>query len=167
MKISKSILAVAFLASITSFAQASETSPSNNFFGGVSVGSFGISGSDESSSTAYGVTGGYRHYITDEFSADATVSYIGTNSDSSDKFIIPTVGIAYDYRLSNGVVIRPKAGIGYHFDKYDGGSDSNPAYRIGVEVDFKKNFTAGLDFTSLKGNNSTGNLITTSLSYKF
>ncbi|WP_082932808.1 porin family protein [Ralstonia insidiosa] len=173
MKI-KSILAASVLALTTcTVAYAGDnplrTESKDGFYAGISLGQFAVHGSEEASGSAFagGINGGYRHYFNDRLSVDGNVTFIAANSGSSDKFIIPTVSLGYDFPLSNGMVIRPKVGAGMHFDSFTDGSYSNYVVKTGVDLDISKHVTVGVDYNFMKGKQNNGSLVLLNASYKF
>ncbi|WP_175888236.1 outer membrane beta-barrel protein [Burkholderia contaminans] len=172
MKI-KSILAVSILALATSTAFAGDnplrTESKDGFIAGITLGQFAVHGSSDASGStfAYGIHGGYRHYFNDRISGDVDLAYFGTNSGSSDKFFIPSVSLGYDFPLSNGMVIRPKVGVGYHFDNYTDGSYSNYLIKTGVDLQVSKHISVGAEYNFLKGRSNNGSIIGANLTYKF
>jgi opacity protein-like surface antigen len=158
----KTLVALSLLA-LASAASAQGLSDGFGVYGGVSSGN-----TAGESSTGYVLGADYTKYIAKGFFVQPSINYIDSKTAYNDKHVIGLIDGGYTFDLNNGITVSPKAGFGYRHTSFDGGSDSGVAYNVGVDVGFAKNWTVGLNYIRMKGQNGNhADFTNLSVGYKF
>ena len=176
----KKIAMLVSLVALTSVANAQDFKDGFSVFGGI------VSGKTAGErGTGYTVGVDYTKYLDKGFFVQPSLQYLDTKSDSNDKHTIALLNAGYSFKLDNGMVISPKAGVGYRHTKYnsettlgemgvplwtvkESGSDHGVAYNVGLDLAVTKNVNVGLGYMRMKGDNGNhANYTTLSLGYKF
>lgn len=162
----KNLIAAALLSLVASTSFAAD----NGAFASVDLTS--IKNTEHGASTnAWGLTGGYRHFIGEKTSVEALISYTqySTEGGGKEKIILPQVGLGYDITLENGLVLRPKVRLGFGTVKasFDDHHETATSGSIGMEAVINKNYSVEYAFKKMNANEYKTDSHQLSLNYKF
>lgn len=161
----KNLIAAALLSLIASTSFAADNGP----FVGVDITS--IKNAEFGSSTnAYGLSGGYRHFLGEKVSAEALISYSQYSTEGGkEKILLPQIGLGYDYAVNDKLVLRPKVRVGYGTVKasMDEGHETVSTVGFALEASFHKNMSVEYSFKKMHANEYDTKAHQLSLNYKF
>lgn len=161
----KNLIAAALLSLVASTSFAAD----NGAFASVDVTS--IKNTEIGASTnAWGLTGGYRHFIGEKTSVEALISYTQYSTEGGkERIILPQVGLGYDFALENGLVLRPKVRFGFGTVRAnaDDHHETTTSGSIGLEAVINKNYSVEYTFRKMNANEYKTDSHQLSLNYKF
>ncbi len=161
----QSLTALSLLVATNTFAQ------TNTPFIGVEIGRItsNFSG-DSAKANTKGAFVGYRYYVTNNTSVEGSLHYSQYDTDTGiEKFYMPQVGIGYDFKPTDGIIIRPKVKFGREFIKETGENlkfEVN-AKSLALEVAFKNNFSVEYSYRKVKNSDVDNYSNNISLIYNF
>ncbi len=160
----QSLTALSLLVATSTFAQ------TNTTFVGVELGRITshIDIGDAKANTK-GAFIGYRYYVTNNTSLEGSLHYSQYDTEmGTEKFYMPQVGIGYDFKPTDGIIIRPKVKFGR---EYITGGDSTKyevnAKSLALEVAFKNNFSVEYSYRKAKNTDTDNYSNNISLIYNF
>lgn len=115
----------------------------------------------DAKANSQGIFAGYRYYLSNTVSLEGSLNYTQYKTDmGTEKFYLPQVGIGYDFKATEDLVVRPKFKLGREYISAPGGVEPS-SYQVNtkavaLELQFKKNYSVEYSYRKAK-NSETDN----------